>query len=137
MSLYSRYSESSISVSYFSRSSALICSDVLLPITFPASRGPPRAVLPANGSPRRRVGTWSHLSSPLSVTLGRRVGFAFVHHPGARRGRHTPDVDERIAVLGTGAQSGQRRGVRRRAVALVFGETVAGVVGVHRDHQPI
>src|ERR1700739_1103252 len=30
MSLYSRYSESSISVSYFSRSSALICSAVLL-----------------------------------------------------------------------------------------------------------
>src|ERR1700755_1374946 len=36
MSLYSRYSESSISVSYFSRSSALICSAVLLRLIRPA-----------------------------------------------------------------------------------------------------
>src|SRR6516164_10655839 len=113
MSLYSRYSESSISVSYFSRSSALICSDVLLP------------------------GTWSHLSSPVSVTLGRWVRFAFGHHPRTRPGCHAPHVDERIAVLGTRTQLGQRRGVRRRAVALVLGEAVAGVVGLHRDHQPI
>src|SRR6201993_2821200 len=99
MSLYSRYSESSISVSYFSRSSALICSDVLL---------------------RRQLGTRSHLSSPISAPLGRRVRFAFGHHPRPRRGCHAPDVDERIALLGAGPHLRQRRGVRRRAVALVL-----------------
>src|SRR6516162_939547 len=98
MSLYSRYSESSISVSYFSRSSALICSDVLLP-----------------DSVARWVGTWSHLSSPVSVTLGRRVRFALGHHPGTRSGDHAPHVNERIAVLGARAQLGQRHRVRRRA----------------------
>src|ERR1700679_3058080 len=122
MSLYSRYSESSISVSYFSRSSALICSDVLfLPLSPPSppSRPPGRKVSP-------------HLSSPEFAPLARRVGFALGHHPCvrtlARLGRHPPDVDERIPVLSAGPQPGQRHAVRRRAVALVFGEPVTGVV---------
>src|SRR5580693_6933457 len=57
MSLYSRYSESSISVSYFSRSSALICSAVLLrcptqPIrAVPDCPAPPRT---EDGPHRRR-----------------------------------------------------------------------------------
>src|SRR5947199_10725722 len=107
MSLYARYSESSISVSYFSRSSALIRHSFAP--TPPSSRG-----------------TWSHLPSPVSPTFGRRVRFAFGDHPGARRGRHAPHVDEGIPVLRGGPQPGQRRRVRGRAVALVIGEAVAG-----------
>src|SRR5271166_2182850 len=125
MSLYSRYSESSISVSYFSRSSALICSDVLLPANLPGLPvGPLSARVVAGWEP------WSHLSSPISLPLGRRVRFALDHHPGVRPVRYAPDIDERMAVLGAGTQPGQRRAVRGRAVPLVFGEAVAGVVGV-------
>src|ERR1700712_4799377 len=117
MSLYSRYSESSISVSYFSRSSALICSDVLLPELLP------------------------HLSSLVITALARRVRFAFGHRPGAHAvhgvSRHPADIDERVTVLRAGAELGQCTAVRWGAVALVFREAVAGVLVFHGDHQSV
>ena len=36
-----------------------------------------------------------------------------------------------------GPERGQRGGMRRRAIALVLGEPVARILGVHRDHQPV
>src|SRR5690348_2588155 len=119
MSLYSRYSESSISVSYFSRSSALISSDVLLPELLP------------------------HLLSTEIVAIkgwagrAQRTRRAFGHELGCAARRQPPHVDERIAVVRARTQPGQRAAVRGRAVALVVGETVAGVFGVHGDHQPV
>src|SRR5665648_416342 len=99
MSLYSRYSESSISVSYFSRSSALIGSVVL------------RSVFGTSFlSPVRRAA-----------------------RPPA--GAQPSYVDEGEPVLTAGALLGQSRSVERGAVALVFGESVAGMPGVHLHHE--
>src|SRR5581483_3044733 len=107
MSLYSRYSESSISVSYFSRSSPLICHSYAQ-MSFAALL---RGLKPG-----------SHLSSPLFGTLSGRVRSEVGHQPGARPVRHAPDIDERIAVLWAGTEPRQRATVCGRAVALVFGE---------------
>src|SRR5579875_3011411 len=108
MSLYSRYSESSISVSYFSRSSALIWSAVLLADHF----GPIAQLLliALRALHRRRAG--SYLSPPSLVSLTRWGRLTLGHHPGARAGCHPPDVDERVAVLRRRPEIGERRGVR-------------------------
>src|SRR3978361_875712 len=123
MSWYSRYSESSISVSYFSRSSALIGSVVLL------------------------VG-WSHLSSPkipslLRLPIGPFVTGGVTHHHLvfllARKGAVTgaSDVHERVSMLGARTQLGKGGGVRLCAVALVQGETVAREALLHGHHEAV
>src|SRR5271166_6882711 len=97
MSLYSRYSESSISVSYFSRSSALICSASF-------------------SGPFGRVGF--HLSPPIVGVTTRWAGLGWIarpalrHQSAARPGCHPSDIDEGIPMLGTWAQLVQRRRVR-------------------------
>src|ERR1700758_1893913 len=107
MSLYSRYSESSISVSYFSRSSALICSASF-------------------SGPFGRVGF--HLSPPIVSVSTRWPGLGAIARPALGdhpTGCHPPNIDEGMPMLGTRAQLVQRLRVRHGAVALVFGKPIA------------
>src|SRR5690606_9710056 len=124
MSLYSRYSESSISVSYFSRSSALIGWDVLLlgalrriPISSRMRRfGSHPAVLRARGEhPDRLVD---------GLTRPPRSEFLAHIAPGS-------------AVLGAGTEPPQRRVVLGCVVALVGRETIPRMAPVQFHHDPV
>src|SRR6266568_2253833 len=111
MSLYSRYSESSISVSYFSRSSALIWWKVL-PL---ANR--------VQTSSRMRAAR-DHSPRPGQLRLGR-VGLDGVGQA---------DVAPAPAMLAAGPQAIQGRHVLGCVVALVRGESVAGQPPIEFDH---
>src|SRR5271166_6181153 len=146
MSLYSRYSESSISVSYFSRSSALICSasfsgpfgrvgfHLSPPIVSVSTRWPGLGCI---ARPRRarilaRLGSIAgpalrHVRLPGSSS-GRTGPHRHQAQSAARPGCHPPDIDEGIPMLGTRAQLVQRSEEREGAVALVLGEPVTRMV---------
>src|ERR1700760_3953955 len=122
MSLYSRYSESSISVSYFSRSSALICSAVLLRLIRPAQpvgRGGFHLSPPIVGVLTRWVRSTIDYARLPGPTSGRASPHRHQAPRAARAGCHPPDINEGIPMLRTRAQLVQRSCVRKRAVALV------------------
>src|SRR5690606_40813611 len=124
MSLYSRYSESSISVSYFSRSSALIGWDVLL-------LGALRRI--TTSSRMRRLG--SHpavVDTPGEYLACLREGVA-----GQAQPQLLADVTPGSAVLGTGSEPLQRRGVLGCVVALVGRETIPRMAAVQIHHDAV